>query len=159
MPKSVCCKPRYILYPSFFGGLTLVAGSVTSYNMAMKIASTCASGIDSLIGNIGSNFTLSDIDATVHIGRHNFTVNFDDIHGNIPSSLMSVLDELHTLPNYCFVAPLTLGLGISCAISLALASTVAVSLYLCDQNKERLEPNSLEEVVVSGENSSLVVSS
>ena len=132
MPKTGCCNSRYFKYPAFFGGLVLAAGSVTSYVLALKIANACSDGINSLLGNLGSNFTLSDIDATVHFGNRNFSVNFEDIHGDIPSNVLNLLGELRSISDYCFYAPLTLGLGITASVSIALVSLIALTLFIND---------------------------
>ena len=131
-------KSRYFKYPSLVGGLSLAAGAAASYAVAFKIASVCSTGIDSLIGNIGQNFTLSDINAVLRIGKFNLTIIFDDIHGNIPANLISMLAELQVLPTYIFYERLSQYLATATAISLALTCTVALVMFIRDQNKAAL---------------------
>jgi hypothetical protein len=127
-------KSRSFKYGALFGTLSFGAGAGTSAALALKIASLCSSAVHSFITDIGTNITLSEMSAVVHFETYNVTIKLDDITTALPAGWLDVINSTTSLPRYCFAAPFTIGLCITAAASLALASAVALAINIHDQD-------------------------
>ncbi len=122
------------------GGFGLAVGAGGSAAIALKIASHCSTAIASFISEMSQNITISELNAIVHLGRYNATLTLDDINAAFPAGWLDVINHATDLSPYCFTVPFTIGLCITAAASLALASTVAVAVHIRDEGESPRMP-------------------
>ena len=140
-------KSRAFKVGSLSGVIGLGAGAGASYAVALKIGSFCTSVATGFINEVGSNFTIPELDAVVHYEQYNASIALDNINAILPESWMHIVRHADDLPPFCFAVPLVLGLSISFIASLALANTVALVLFIRDHDKVPLNALSLQSRV------------
>ena len=138
MTWSTFFKSKGFKYGSLTGGVSLLAGTGVSTAMAFKMYSYCTGAATEFITQIGTHFTIDDLKAVVHYEQYNASIDLDDIYASLPGNWLQLINYADDVPQFCFAAPLVLGLSVTVVASLALANTVALIMVLRDQDKASL---------------------
>ena len=128
-------KSRAVRAGSISGVIGLAAGGGTSYAMALKVYSFCATAATGLINGVGQTVDIPELDTDIHYKQYNASVELDNINVFLPKNLIGMIDSANKLPPECFIIPLGIGLAISLAIALALTGTVGFGVYMFDKDK------------------------
>ena len=139
MPWSDFFQSRACKWGAVCGGAGLALGATASAVLAMKMSSACSSLASGFIHGMGSNFTLPTLKGVIRYQDYAVPVSFENINADLPTAWVSMIQNVNELPPYCFAAPLILGMGMSVIASMALANSVALVLFIRDQNTGALQ--------------------
>ena len=128
--KSSATKYGYLL-----GGIVFAAGAGGSAALSLRLASLCSSAVGFFIENIGTTISVSKLDGVIHFGKFSTNLTIEDIKAGIPEDWLEVINGTNKLPAYCFSVPFTLGLCLTTAISLALASAITTAIHIRHHEK------------------------
>ena len=144
MTWAAFLKSPSFKYGALFGTLGFGAGAGASAAIALKIASLCTKAVNSFITEMGTNITISELSGVVHIGGFNISLTLEDITAALPAGWMDLVNHATELPHYCFSAPFTVGMCITTAAALSLASAVALAIHLRDHQAHADREDDLE---------------
>lgn len=139
-------KSRAFKYGFFSGGLGFAAGAGSSAAIALKMASLCSTAVNSFISHVGNNIIIDNVNVTVHFEEYSANLTLDDITAALPEGWSDILKQANNLPSYCFSAPFTIGLCITAAASLALASSVTAAIHIHDEGSARTAHHQLKAI-------------
>ena len=121
------------------GGIGLTIGMSGSFAIALKLSSYCSAAVDEFLDTLKQNITISELTATIDIKGHSTQLTLTDINAVLPDGVSHIMTHLNDVPDYCFSAPFAIGVCITLAASLALASCVATSVSTYAQKDEKYE--------------------
>lgn len=125
-------RSRAFKYGSLSGGVVLAGGAAASTALAFKIASFCSAVATGFINEVGTGFTIAELDAVVHYEQYNLSIVLDNIYADLPDNWLHVVHHAEDLPAFCFAVPLILGLTMSTLAAMALANTVGIVMFIRD---------------------------
>jgi len=121
------------------GGIGLTIGICGSFAIALSFSSHCSTAVNDFLDTLSDNITISELTAMISIKGHSTPITLTDITAVLPDSVTHIMSHLHDLPGYCFSIPLILGICLTLALSLALASCFASGVSIFNQQKETEE--------------------
>src|SRR3990167_9881870 len=123
-------KSRATKYGSIVGGVVFAAGTGGSAALSLRLASLCSSEVASFMEHIGTNLAISELNGVIDIGRFSANFTIHNVTTSYPAGWLDVIKSTEELPPYCFGVPFTLGLCLTTAISLALASAITTAIHV-----------------------------
>ena len=133
MSKTNFFRSRAFKCGALSGGVVLAGGAAASTALAFKIASSCSAAAAGLINDVGTGFTIAELDAMVHYEQYNLSIVLDNIYADLPENWLQVLQQTKGLPPYCFTISLIAGLMMSILAALLVALIVAFLMFICGQ--------------------------
>ena len=118
------------------GGMGVIFGIGGSAFIALNLSSKCSVAVDDFLSTLGENVTISELTAMLSVRGHSTLVTLTDINAVLPASVSNIIANLDDIPKYCFVAPFTIGVCLTLAASMALASCVLVGVDIHERKKE-----------------------
>lgn len=140
MTGLVFFKSRSFKYGSLAGMVAFLAGTGGSAAIALYVASKCTFFINLLEAKIATDLTIPEVTGVINMKGYNLPVTLHDITAVIPPNWIDTFDKyMEESSDYCFQIPFVIGLSITLAYSLALASMVAFVVHNHELPKENEE--------------------
>lgn len=134
-------RSRATKYGSIVGATVFAAGAGGSAALALKLSSLCSSAVSSFIESIGTQLSIPELSGDVVVDGYTANFTIQNVTIAIPKSLLDLINSTEELPAYCYSVPFTLGLCITTAISLALASAITSAIHIHNHDNEQVRNN------------------
>ena len=119
--------------------ISLTTGATVSAIVAWRVSNLCTSAVDSIIRCMGNSVLIPTFSSeiTFSLDDRNITVpvTFSETHLPLPHNWIHALAETQEMPAYCFAITLTLGLGFTAIATIAIANSIALTMFSRGQNR------------------------
>lgn len=129
MTWSAFFKSNSFKYGFCTGATGLALGGGGTVILSLNIASKCSAVVNQIVSVTSEDIYIPELKAVYSIRNFSETITLHDISAPFPSSLTDTINQLNEVPGYCFAVTMTIGFCLTIAISLALASIIAVMVH------------------------------